>query len=172
MPQDNNQELLPSKYVDKLFDTVKDSSDHNTNAIKELTTAINGLALLLTAPPTHTEIHTKIKEHDAEIKLKDKEDNVETIKRFDSIDKKLESLTGKMKLVIITISIVFSLLTISYIVVKSITDYQITANINKNTELVMDKNIKERNPILYDLNTKIDNIQTEIDKYIRENKGK
>lgn len=156
---DNKNDLIPSTFVERLFDQVKDSSAHNTEAIKELTSAVNGLALLLTSPPTHSEIHTKLKEHDTDIKLKDKEENIEIIKRFDILEKKVDTLKHKMTVVLIVISVVFSLSITAYLFVKSSIDYQIVSAVNKETEKIMEQNALDRNKILNDIIHKIEDIK-------------
>ena len=161
MTQDNDQVLLPSSYVNKLFDTVKESSDHNTVAIRELTSALSGLTILLTAPPTHTEIHTKLKEHDSEIKLKDKEENTEVTKRFNGLDEKLDAVKHKMTVVLIVISVVFSLAITAYLFVKSSIDYQIVNAVNSETKVIMEQNVKDRNQILYEIERKIEELKKE-----------
>ena len=170
MTQENDQVLLPSSYVNKLFDTVKESSDHNTTAIKELTTAVNGLTLLLTAPPTHTEIHQKIKDHDTEIKLKDEKDCIESTKRFDSLEGKVDSIKHKLTMVLIVISVVFSLSMVAYLFVKNSIEYQIIDSVNKKTESIVAEGFKNRNPIMSDLDEKLNELSIKVDTLDKKHK--
>lgn len=150
MAPDKN-DLIPSDFVKILFDQVKQSSNDNTEAINELTTAIEKLTGLLTAPPTKEQIFEKINEHDKSVKentkdIEKEKKNFDIIlsKHFENLNNKLDTLSSKLKTVLIVISVVFSLSMTIYLFVKSNIEYEINKTLNKKIEVIIDQTNEQR----------------------------
>ena len=147
-------ELVPASIVKILFDQVQGAVDKNTEAVKESTKATSELVHVLMAKPTRDDLMEEILAHEkscserqanlsknvddvgddegdtGKVVLENRENIKETLKQ-------VYNIKTKITVFITAISIILSILTISYIFVQKSNEVMIQNSINKAVELIV-----------------------------------
>lgn len=147
----------------KLFDTLKGSSDKTDKELEKLSLTIKELIEKQTIGPTRTDLsHTLNKIQDCiddnenvSIKYNSKIDNIES--NLNSINSILNSLYSKVKIMIVTVLVVFGLMAISYVFVNNSVEDMIKKQISSIE--ISDKKDTDRNAVYLKLKKLLESIE-------------
>lgn len=162
--QENNMDYVPANIVKMLFEQSQNAINANTAAIKEMTGSVNELTKVMAAPPTKQNIMDEIKEHESncgdrvketcdmideivrEDEEKQKTKKIEVEKQYTSITSMLDniktgvnSVLGRVNLMITVVVIVLGVVSIIY--------FFVTSSVNTSVKQVLDEHIKVENNI-------------------------
>lgn len=147
---------ISTNIVIKLFEMLKDSIETNTTGMGRLSELINEMVSFLKNEPKRIDIKQFFDDylHKVEDKIDENNRKINEIKTT-CMDSKgiLKTLKGKITTMIVIVIVTFSLMTVSYLFVKSSVDVVIDKKVD-----VINSNNEELMKQLEEINKKINNI--------------
>jgi predicted PurR-regulated permease PerM len=138
-----NESNTNAEIIVKLFDTLKDSSDRTSEALRNLISQQNDLITHVKQLPV-SDLKQALKDHSDKTIDQFNSCNNSTERNTNSLLEKLRNIDNKMTKVLIVISVAFSLIAIAYFVVRSTTDTsKLTKEIIEQVEGNQDKKHNE-----------------------------